>query len=119
MTIGTSLYTLFKGRHVGTDEFGNRYYLERCVGGKRRPKRWVVYKGIAEPSKVPSYWHGWLHYTREELPTGEEARQYEWQKTHQPNLTGTPGRYLPPGHILRGAQRDSATADYDAWKPNN
>lgn len=118
MTIGTSLYTLFKGTHVGTDEFGNRYYLERFVCGGRKPKRWVMYKGLAEPSKVPSYWHGWLHYTTDALPNREAAHRYDLQKEHLPNLTGTAGRYVPPGSILRGGKRDAATADYEAWKPN-
>ena len=34
-----------------------------------------------------------------------------------PNLTGTKAAYRPPGHILKGGQRDKATGDYEAWTP--
>lgn len=114
--ISTRLMTLFKGRAVGKDQFGNRYYEQRgkVMEGRRR-RRWVLFKGIVEPSKVPAEWHGWLHYTHDKpLP---EVQLYAWQKPHQPNLTGTQGRYLPKGHLLKGAERAHTAADYTAWKP--
>ncbi len=115
--IGTKLATWFTGKLIGTDEFGNRYYQQRS--GARHgtmAKRWVIYDGIAEPSKVPAQWHGWLHYT---LDAPLSGKRYTWQKPHLPNLTGTVGRYLPQGHLLRGGQRAKATADYKAWTPND
>lgn len=117
MTIGTRLHTLLFGKHVGTDEFGNRYYTERANPKDRRTKRWVMYKGIAEPSKVPALWHGWLHYTLEELPSEMPRIHYAWEKEHLPNLTGTKGAYMPPGHVLKGADRAASTSDYQAWTP--
>lgn len=114
-TIGTQLYTFLKGKLVGTDPFGNKYYTERRAPKGRRAKRWAVYKGLAEPSKVPPEWHGWLHYTQDApLP---QAKRYFWQKEHKPNLTGTTGAYLPPGHLLKGGKRAPATSDYEPWKP--
>lgn len=114
-TTGTRLTTWFKGKHVGTDQFGNRYYEERGRVKGRRRKRWVMFKGVAEPSKVPPEWHGWLHHTLDKpLP---EKPLYAWQKPHLPNLTGTIYRYLPKGHVLRGARRAATRADYTAWKP--
>lgn len=114
-TIGTKLHTLFHGKFVGRDEFGNRYYqAKRAVKGERK-RRWVMYQGTPEPSKVPPSWHGWLHYTLD-APIAE-ARKYSWQKEHLPNLTGTTGRYLPKGHISNGGVRAKATADYEAWRP--
>ncbi len=78
------------GRKVGTDRFGNAYYEAR----RRRhptdgfPRRWVVYAGRPEASKVPPEWWGWLHQTTEApLP---ERPLYPWQKEYQPNRTGTP-----------------------------
>ena len=118
-TIGTKLYTFLHGQFVGRDEFGNQYYLERKVpkNGLRR-KRWVVYNGVAEPSKVPAHWHGWLHYTVDTPPIESDAyHKYKWQKPHVPNLTGTEHRYLPKGHVLRGAKRQKNTADYVPWTP--
>lgn len=115
-TIGTRLHTLFHGKFIGRDEFGNRYYeAKRINKGDAKKRRWVIYNGIVEASKVPANWHGWLHYTLDSpLP---EKKQHQWQKQHQPNLTGTTGRYLPAGHISKSGKRASAAADYQAWKP--
>lgn len=117
MTITTRLSTFFTGKMVGADQYGNRYYKEKKFPKNRRQKRWVIYKGIAEPSKVPPAWHGWLHHTTDIPPCDHHIPHYFWQKPHIPNLTGTVNAYVPPGHLLRGAQRDPATADYEAWKP--
>jgi len=118
-TIGTRLHTLLYGKYVGTDTFGNRYYTERRAAKDRRTRRWVVYKGMAEASKVPALWHGWLHYTMDEVPRENSTSSYDWQKEHIPNLTGTAGAYVPPGHIHRGAKRDASTSDYEAWTPGD
>ena len=116
MTITTRLYTFFHGKAVGKDQFGNVYYTEKKPRGGARPKRWVMYNGLAEASKVPAEWHGWLHYTHENPPSSH-VMHHAWEKPHTPNLTGTPGAYVPPGHLLKGGKRAPATADYEAWKP--
>lgn len=117
MTITTRLHTFFHGRPVGTDQFGNRYFTEKQNPKTGKAKRWVLYKGKAEPSKVPPEWHGWLHYTIDTPPTLRTIRHHDWEKPHLPNLTGTKGAYVPPGHISRGGQHEPTTADYQAWKP--
>ena len=114
-TTGTRIFTWLKGKSVGKDVFGNRYFEERGRVKGRRRKRWVMFNGIAEPSKVPAEWHGWLHYTLD-TPLSE-VKAYGWQKPHIPNLTGTEGRYLPQGHLLKGGDRAATAADYTAWKP--
>lgn len=120
MTITTRLYTAFFGQLVGTDAFGNRYYTRKGSGvadKRKKTRRWVLYNGLAEPSKVPAEWHGWLHYTFDTPPGERPTAKYSWQKPHLPNLTGTKGAYVPPGHLLRGAHRAPTTSDYEAWKP--
>jgi NADH:ubiquinone oxidoreductase subunit len=77
----------------------------------------VIYKGYAEPSKVPAEWHGWLHNTFKEPPTVEPLKIRAWEKPHIPNLTGTPYAWRPPGSILRSGKRPAATGDYQPWKP--
>lgn len=116
MTITTRLYTALFGEPVGTDAFGNRYFRSKS-GRSRREKRWVMYNGMAEPSKVPAEWHGWLHHTQEYPPGAHHSTHYDWQKEHLPNLTGTKGAYVPPGHASRGGNRAASTSDYQAWKP--
>lgn len=109
-TLGTTLYTWRKGRLVGTDAFGNRYYQSK--DGKRR---WAIYAGEQEASKVPPDWHGWLHYTWDKPPTEAPLPHKPWEKPHQPNLTGTPMAYAPPGSLRRGVV--DAPRDYEAWQP--
>ena len=46
------------------------------------PRRWVVYKDLAEASKVPPEWHGWLHNTVDTLPGDETYEAKPWQKPH-------------------------------------
>lgn len=111
-TAGTRLWTWRKGELVGEDAQGNRYYRER--NGNRR---WVIYAGPVDASRVPPEWHGWLHYTVDELPTESAHPHKQFEKPHQPNLTGTPSAYRPEGSILSHGERPKATGDYEAWSP--
>jgi len=116
MNISTWLFTKLKGREVGTDASGNRYYEEkRRSGGRPRIRRWVIYAGTPEASKVPPEWHPWLHYTVD-TPLPDTARK-PWWKPHQENATGTPAGYRPPGHDYQGGHRAHASSDYEAWTP--
>ncbi len=125
MTVGTRLFTWWRGELVGTDPFGNRYYrdkthpkLVRGGGRPSREKRWVLYPGKAEASRVPPEWHAWLHHTIDAPPADGGRPKYPWQKEHEPNLTGTPVAYRPPGSLYRGGERDRAAGDYEPWLPD-
>jgi NADH:ubiquinone oxidoreductase subunit len=120
-TFGTQLWTWRYGELVGEDESGNRYF--RTKGGKIDPtlgfeRRWVIYNGLAEPSRVTPDWHGWLHHTVDVPPTQESYQSRPWQKAHLPNLTGTANAWRPPGSTLAAGKRPRATGDYKAWTPN-
>ncbi len=117
MTIGTRLYTLLNGMLVGTDSFGNRYYRKKGRKLNGRERRWVVYKGKSEASKVPAEWSAWLHHTTD-VPLMEQAAQAaDWQKEHLPNLSGTQFAYRPKGHELRDGVHAPTDSDYEAWSP--
>jgi NADH:ubiquinone oxidoreductase subunit len=121
-TIGTQWWTWLYGEYVGDDEFGNRYFRTR--GGKIDPtlgfeRRWVIYRGIVEASKVPPGWHGWLHHIVDVLPTEDPVKPYPWEKPHLPNLTGSPATHRPSGSTLAQGRRPKATGDYQAWSPGN
>ncbi len=113
--------TMFSGaKKVGVDQDGNKYYSAKPMKGYKHDRRWVIYKGVPEASKVPPEWHGWLHHQSDEVPSQtEESFRRSWQKPHKPNLTGTNKAYRPPGHVLEGGKRDKATGDYEAWTPND
>jgi NADH:ubiquinone oxidoreductase subunit len=112
-TIGTRLYTWRFGTKVGDDEFGNVYY--QTEGGKRR---WVIYGKMADASAVPPEWHGWLHYTVDVPPTDERYSPRPWQKPYQPNMTGTPAAYRPPGSLLNPDAGKAPLRDYEPWRPS-
>ena len=121
-TFGTQLWTWRFGELVGTDEQGNRYY--RTKGRKIDPtlgfeRRWVVYNGYAEATKVPPSWHGWMHHTVDVAPTEETYTPREWEKPHVPNMTGTSEAYRPSGSTLVSGRRPAATGDYQAWTPGS
>lgn len=111
--------TLVTGaRRVGTDMQGNKYYRAKARKGYNHDRRWVIYNGEAEASRVPPEWHGWLHHQTDVVPDANAPSfRRTWQKPHEQNMTGTNHAYRPPGHILSGGKRDKATGDYEAWKP--
>ncbi len=106
-SIGTLLYTWLKGQKVGADEFGNRYYRASKNHSDGRERRWVLYNGRVEASKVPPEWHAWLHHTTEHPLSEAAAQPHDWQRSHRPNLTGTKNAYRP-----------QADAGNRAWSPN-
>lgn len=119
-TTGIHFTTWRRGRFVGQDELGNRYFEardDRDSYDRGRKRRWVIYKGYADASKVTPEWHGWLHYTFDEPPTTAPLKTKAWEKDHVPNLTGTIHAYRPQGSIARGGDRQRATGDYEAWTP--
>jgi len=117
-TLNTRFYTWRKGNFVGQDELGNRYYKAKsAVPGSIPERRWVIYNGYAEASKVPPGWHGWLHHRVDVAPPHDTYVAREWQKPHLENLTGTAAAYHPPGSIAVGGKPQKRASDYQAWKP--
>lgn len=109
-TLGTQIYTARKGVSVGEDAQGNRFYETRDA-----KRRWVIYNGEVEASRISPEWHGWLHHTFDAPPSKEPLKHKPWEKPHQENLTGTPLAYAPPGSIRR--PEPVSRADYEAWQP--
>ena len=109
-TINTQLFTWRRGVAVGQDSDGNKYYETR--DGKRR---WVIFDGLAEASRVSPEWHGWLHHTFDEPPNKVPMEHMAWEKPHQENLTGSVAAYAPAGSIRQA--KPAEQGDYDAWRP--
>ena len=70
-TIGATFQIKKASVLVGEDEAGNRYFETRHKRWNYdgRNRRFVIYNGYADASKVSPDWHGWLHHTFEEPPT--------------------------------------------------
>jgi NADH:ubiquinone oxidoreductase subunit len=107
-TIETFLYTLFFGKFVGSDHFGNKYYTSK------KGKRWVVYKGLIESTQIPSEWHLWIHFIKNKIPSKDNINKYEWQKKHEENLTGTNKAYKPQGSL--SSDKKNIIKKYETWK---
>lgn len=97
-------------KKIGEDHLGNTYHLGRRKDYLGRRKRYVIYGGDSnESTKVPPMWHAWLHYTIDEVPG--EIDNFDWQKDHQPNLSGTNLAYDP-------SRSEGKKIDlYEKWQP--
>ncbi len=116
-TIGARNQIRRSARLVGHDEWGNAYYesVHPRYSYDGHTRRFVIYKGYADASKVPPEWHGWLHHTFDEPPTLAPLPRKSWEKDHKPNLTGTVWAWRPKGALSRGGERPLSGADYEAW----
>ena len=101
---------------VGEDSLGNVYWQGgRDTAGN--PRRWVIYKGSNDASRVPPEWFSWLAHQIDDVPDRALPPARAWQRPPVPNLTGTGDAYLPAGALGTGRARAAATGDYEAWNP--
>ena len=103
-TFGTFLKTLFYGKYVGKDEFGNKYYKNR------QDERWVIYSKNIEATKITSDWFLWMHHTIDKIPVKNE-KKYIWQKNHLENKTGSKDAYKPIK-----IKKNNKLKKYATWK---
>ena len=115
-TFGTRLGLRGKEK-MGTDHLGNVYFQ----GGKDMhgtPRRWVIYDGSNDASRVPPEWFSWLHHQIDGVPDDALPPVRKWEKPAIANQTGTALAYRPPGALDAGGARVRATGDYEAWSPD-
>lgn len=117
-TLNTRFHTWRKGERVGEDEQGNIYY-QGGTDSEGRTRRWVIYKDYAEASAIPPGWHGWIHHRTDVSPAEEDYHPHDWQKPHEPNLTGSSSAYRPKGSMANAGARPTVSGDYDAWTPGS
>ena len=110
---GTSFFSRRHGKEVGRDEAGNIYFKHRDDPARR----WVIYDGNNDSSRVPPGWNAWLRGTIDAVPDKSLPPRRAFEAAPQPNLTGTASAYRPGGSLARRGVRPVATGDYEAWKP--
>ena len=103
-TFGTRIQTIFYGKFVGQDSFGNKYYQSKSG------KRWIIYKDEIDASKIPNDWYSWMHYTKNKIENLHDLKKYEWQKPHLSNQTGTEKSYHP------NKENNEISKKYKAWQ---
>ena len=104
-TFGTFLKTLFTGKYVGRDEYGNKYYKNK------KDERWVIYSTDIEATKITSDWFLWMHHTVDKIPKSDGKRTYLWEKKHAENKTGTIDSYKPIQ-----IKKNNKIKKYESWK---
>ena len=62
MNLLARLFMMFRGRLVGTDASGNRYFIDARPARGVRARRWVVYSGGGDGDSVPAQWRAWLRF---------------------------------------------------------
>ena len=112
-SLTTSLFTRLRGEQVGTDVYGNAYFTAKKGG-----RRWVIYNGSNDASRIPPDWYAWIHKQIDDLPDKALPPPAKFQKPPTPNRTGTAEAYRPTGALERGGQRQAASGDYEAWTPD-
>ena len=98
-------------QYVGRDAAGNAYYQEILKVSSRLARRWVIYHGHPEATKVSAEWCNWMRHMSATPPFNKNNLRYSWQSPHMPNLTGTKKayRYVAVKYI---------TQKYRAWIPH-
>ena len=112
-TLTTSLHMWRHGRQVGRDSDGNVFYAS-----KKGDRRFVIYNGPNDPSRIPPEWYAWLHHQIDGPPDEALPPPPKFLLEPEPNRTGTPLAYRPSGALELGAQRPAASGDYEAWTPD-
>ena len=103
-TLGTRIYTILFGKFKGKDYFGNKYYQSKSG------KRWIIYNGEVDASKIPNEWYSWIHHLNNKIEHSHELKKFSWQKKNIPNLTGTPKAYHP------NKNEEKEYKKYKSWK---
>ena len=103
-TLGTKLKTIFSGKFVGNDSFGNKYYESKSG------KRWIIYNDEIDASKIPTEWYSWMHFINNKIENNHNLEKYDWQKPHLANQTGTKNAYYP------NKNNEQIKKKYTTWK---
>ena len=104
VTLGTAIKTIFSGKLVGKDNFGNKYYESK------NGKRWVIYADEIDASKIPVEWYSWIHHLNNKIEHNHELKKFEWQKKNTPNQTGTSNAFHPNKNNKNDYKK------YKSWK---
>ena len=104
-TFSTGIKTILFGKLIGSDEFGNKYYENK------KGKRWVIYANEIDASKIPVEWYSWIHFMPNKIENIHKLEKYDWQKPHQPNMTGTDSAYYPNKN-----NKNATEKKYKSWK---
>lgn len=111
----TSIKLLFTAKFIGEDEYKNRYFESKHKDYLGRTKRFCIFHGIVEASKIPADWHAWMHHTTN---SPIQYKKLFWMKSHMPDTTGTLHAFIPNTHThynVYGKSHLNKIQDYTPW----
>ncbi len=110
------IYSILFAKKIGIDEYGNIYYSSKkeYPMNNNRKRRWVIYNGEVEASKVPQEWNAWLHHVTKDVPKNIK-RKPKWFKKHRPNQTGS----IHANRFNVKRIKNKINNIYSRWKPND
>lgn len=111
---GTQIVSRRKGREAGRDDAGNVYFQHK----DNSSRRWVIYNGSNDASRVPPDWQAWLRGTIDDVPSRALPPARKFQRPPTPNLTGTLEAFRPGGSLGGSKVRPASTGDYEPWIPS-
>ncbi len=98
-------------KKMGQDQFGNLYFEhKKHVISTGKKKRFCIYNGTPESSRVPAMFHSWLHYITDDINAIKFLSKYSWQKDHTINMTGTEKAYKIDKTKIKQLH-------YQSWRP--
>jgi NADH:ubiquinone oxidoreductase subunit len=102
-SFGAGMHIRRTGREVGRDHHGNVYYRS-----KKGDRRYVIYNGPNDASRIPPEWYAWMHKQIDDVP--DEA----CRRAQVPGRTrAEPDRHalcLPPLRVA-GARRQPPSGE--------
>lgn len=100
MKILVKIYLKLFATKVGEDEYGNQFFELKRTDYLGRKKRYCLYKGYVEASKISPEWHPFMHYQIAAKDVKTTYKQYKWQKPAIPDTTLSNYKFLPKNHML-------------------
>ena len=111
--IGTLLYSFLKGKKIGQDKIGNKFYVHK----KNKNKKWVLYKNNIDPTSIDVQWQIWLTDIKSAEPLPDKKNNFKWQKNKQANPTGTLNSYHPKISIDKRKKSITNDTKSSIWNP--
>ena len=113
-SIGTILYSLIKGKKVGQDSQGNKFFVHK----KNKNKRWVLYEKQIDPTSLEVKWQIWLTENNRDNEIIINNPNFKWQKNKKSNLTGTLDSYHPGSRSDKEKIYVNKKNKNSVWKPD-
>ncbi len=105
MAFLVKIYLFLFATKVGEDEYGNSFFELKRKDYLGRKKRYCLYNGVVEASKISPEWHPFMHYQIDVDEVKKTFKQYKWQKPATPITTLSKDKYLPKNHILNAQKK--------------